>query len=310
MNKLEDGQTLVSLLVALALISLLIGLLVLGVQVITSEGQRVIGRSQVVDALVEVEDFMRKEFRRLEFAPFCPSLLPLVGEMVLGVGIDTEYPYQLAQSVIIYKSRNSREPSIDFNNLRGQGAARYDPRPIKNISGIVSGSDMFLVSGLLPTKMTLGSAGIVGETISDLVGIRSAKFYLTDCRSSALVIGRSAGAGFELDRADYQLVNALFKHNSLQIYVLKEYFHYVQIEGGRASFVVDALDGQAFIRVGGVVDMVVELQSEGMLSVVVAAGRRGAGRVQGAVIYPSLMDRGYQNADVIDVRNVIINLER
>ena len=136
----ERGETLVSLLVALALTSILITLLVLGVQVFVIESRNVVGRAQIVDALVEVEDFMRKEFKRLEFSPFCPSLLPPWGEMVLGVGVDESVRHQIDRSITIYKSKNGRDRYVDLRRLSGRGEwpiyAKASKRFVGNIIGV------------------------------------------------------------------------------------------------------------------------------------------------------------------------------
>lgn len=304
----ERGETLISLLVALALTSILITLLVLGVQVFVIESRNIVGRAQIVDALVEAEDFMRKEFKRLEFSPFCASLLPSWTEMALGVGVDESVRHQIDRSIIIYKPKNGRDRYVDLRRLSGRGSGQYMPKPVKNLSGILSGSDMFLVSGFLPTEMQLDGVGVSGEQIVDMVGLRQVTFYITDCRQSVLLVGKRNGNRFEFDEGDYSLVERFVGGRFLQIYMLKEYLSYVQVRSGEPFFVIDSMDGQAFVRIAGVLGLVVKPLVEDMLNVVLVAGR-AAGRSAGDIVgFELLTGSIYQNADEVDVREIVIDL--
>lgn len=158
----ERGETMASLIVALALTTILIMLVLLIFQMVARKGREVVTTLQVVHSLEAVEDYFREEFSRLEFSPFCPALIPRDRDVLLGRSFSGKDRDQLRRSVTIYRQQKTKRPYVDLQGLRGQGAGQYHPVPVKGVSRVVEGSDMFLVSGLLPVPMILHEGRIEG----------------------------------------------------------------------------------------------------------------------------------------------------
>lgn len=299
----------VSLIVALALTSILILTVLLFFQVASIKGRQLIATLQVMNSLEAVEGYLRKEFSRLEFAPFCPGLIPRGSDILTGIGFSREDRDQLQRSVTVYYQQRTKRSNVDLQALKGQGAQRYSPVPVRSISGIVEGSDMFFVTGLLWVPMVLKDGSIEGEVIEDLVGIRRAKFYLTDCHQAVLVEGQRNGETFVFNDGDYPLLAALGKSAYVQVYMIKEYFGYLQIDKKKSFFVLDMLDGQAFVRIPLVLDMSVSLSAAGVLSVDVVAGIASRVGVGGNRALGGAIDRIYQNVGVVDQKEIRIRFE-
>lgn len=145
--------------------------------------------------------------------------------------------------------------------------------------------------------------------IDDLVGIRRAKFYLTDCRQSLLIEGVREGDLFVVDALDIGLLEVFANSDYVQVYMIKEYFGYLQIDKNMSSFVLDMLDGQAFVRIPSVIDMQVSLSGEGVFSLDIVAGVASSMGLRRTWVLQGEFDRQYQNAEIIVQKEIEIRLE-
>lgn len=307
----ECGASLLEMLVSLVVFSILLMMLVEVVRHLVVNSRDVKDHVQILESFIEVEDFFRKEFRQLEFVPYCSEKLPSYAEMVIGNSVSSDYQDYLQQSVMILLPRDGTKNTVlDLHALRGSGGATYEPRPRKNLQGIVLGSEVLQISGLLPVGLSLASNRIVGGLTSDLVGVRSLVFYLTDCRSSMVLEAKRDGGAFVVEVEDYHKLKALFDLSRLQIYIVKEYLVYLQVRNQESSLVVDFLDGQAFLRIPGFVDFRVSKGSGGILSLQFLMGKR-SDRDVGAVFFEKNdYSRRIKNQKALDFRGVLIGLEQ
>lgn len=314
----DGGQSIIALLVGLMISSFVLLFATLLITVVVSEGVNATYRMRSLDSLLKVEDFLRKEISRLRFSPYCPALLPAYHKMSLGEGIDMHYRERLRESIIIYRQVAARKRAVNIASLKGQGVGRYDRMPIKNLSGIVEGSDMTLITGLIPTALAISSYKIHGVLTEDLVGVRSMLFYLTDCSNSLLVRGKRVGDYFELNPADVDIVNSHLDSEVIHIYALKEYFIYLQLNAKEPFFVVDYLDGQAFLRVPYIVDVRFGVLDSDAFEAVLVSGVKAQMGTTGHdhnnshdfgrdfAIDAYGVERIYQNAEFIDLRPIRI----
>lgn len=306
----ERGGSLLGMLVSLVIFSTLLMMLVGVVRHLVVSSRDVRDHVQMLESFIEAEDFFRKELRQLVFVPYCSEKLPSYNEMVVGSGVANDYQDYLQRSVMVSSPRGGvKNAVLDLRALRGSGGGSYEPRPRKNLQGIVLGSEVLQISGFLPVGLSLRSNQIVGELTSDLVGVRSLVFYLTDCRSSMVLEAKREGGAFIVGVEDYQKLNAIFDLSRLQIYVVKEYLIYLQVRNQESSLVVDFLDGQAFWRVPGFVDFRVSKESGGILSLQFLMGKRSDKDVGVILFEKNNYSRSIQNQKALDFRELLIGLE-
>lgn len=299
----ESGATLLSFVIGLGLAGILITLVVLTFQQVFHVQQQIEAQLSVMDALMEAEDFYRKELGRLQFAPYCSSLLPAYQDLFLGQEMDEGYRERLAAGLIISQRVAGADRVVDLLKLKGHGSGTYQPKPPKNISRLLNGADLLYINGLLPSSLRLEGRYILGEYDADLIGLRKGKFYLTDCRNAFLVGAEREGGTFYLNEQDYARVTQLFDNRKLQIYLYKEYLLYLQIRDGVSQFVVDYLDGQAFLRIPHIIDMRLKPKIDGM-SVKLIAGIPSYRRKRSVTIEDQSYQRTFLNGEVVRVRDL------
>ncbi|MHC5225689.1 PulJ/GspJ family protein [Ignatzschineria sp. LJL83] len=309
-GSIESGQGLMGVLVALAILSLLmIGITSIMARLVESS-EEVKGKIEILEVMHEAEDFFRKEFQKLQFVPYCTELLPFYSEMLIGEGVSPLYRDYLQQSIQVSKSRiEDREAVLDMSNLRGSGVGRYAPTPRKNVTGVVLGSDIVQVVGLLPTDLNLKGRFVEETTTSNLIGVRNLVFYITDCHSSMVLRSQRGSSGFELTAKDYKNLLGSFNLEHLHIYIVQEYFFYVQLQAGKASLVVDALDGQVFLRMPDIIDLKVDLQSNGVLSLHLLGARTSTKSKETNLVEREGYYRNVENTDAVIYRHLLIRLE-
>lgn len=262
----EGGKTLIELLVGVVLFALLI---MLFNSVMTGVARNIILSEQEIDLqsrVVQVEDVLRKELQSLHFAPFCPSMLPDFSEMKIGQGVSSDYRRRLTQSVVISSARASdRFAKMDLHRVNGRGSGTYEIPPLKVLQSVVQGADVVSISGLRPTGLRIEGDLIGGALPAEIVGVRSAYFYITDCRSGILLKADRYRETFRFNTVDIEQLVQQLDIEFMHLYVVSEYLIYLQVRDQVAYFVVDYLDGQAFLRVPHILDFKVELQSKGLL---------------------------------------------
>ena len=294
----EKGATLLSFTVGLGLAGMLLTLVILTFQQVFHVQQQIEAQISVMDALLEVEDFYRKELGRLQFAPYCPSLLPSYRELLLGGGMAEHYRDRLLAGVVISQRSAGVDPILDLLNLKGHGSATYEPIPPKNISRLLNGADLLYINGLFPSDLQLKGAYISGDYDSDLIGLRRGKFYITDCRNAILVEAERDEGLFRLDKIDFTRMGQWLDKEKIQIYLYKEYLIYLQVRDGVAQLVVDYLDGQAFLRIPYIVDMRLERRVDG-LSVRLVSGILSHRRKNRILVAEGGYRREFLNSKVI-----------
>lgn len=309
-GSVESGQGFIGMLVALAILSLLmIGItFIMGRLVGSSE--EVKGKIEMLEVMHEAEDFFRQEFQKLQFVPYCTDLLPPYSNMLIGEGVSLLYRDYLQQSIHVSRSRGEdREAVLDVSHLRGSGVGRYTPTPRKNVAGIVLGSDIAQVVGLLPTDLSLKGRFVEETAASNLIGVRNLVFYVTDCHSSMVLRSQRSRSGFELSAEDYQNLLVSFNLRRLHIYIVQEYFFYVQLQAGKANLVVDSLDGQVFLRMQDIIDLKVNLQSDGVLSLHLLGARTSRRAKEIHQIEGDGYHRNIEKAGTVVYRHLLIRLE-
>ena len=309
----EQGKTLVELLVGVVLLMLLLlafNLTMTGVarSIVLSEQ-----RNDVQSRIVQVEDVLRKELQSLHFSPFCPSMLPPFSDLRLGQGISPDYRRRLARSVIVSTARDQdRFAKMDLHGLNGRGSGAYADPPLKVLQGIVQGSDILSVSGLRPTGLRVVADLIKGVLPAEIVGVRSAYFYITDCRQSILLRAERYRDTFRFNETDVDLLSMHLDIGMMHLYVVSEYLIYLQLRDQIAYFVVDYMDGQAFLRVPHLLDFKVEFQVEGTLVIDLLAGIRSVGDRRGVRYrygYRNDYERVIGNDAFVDAYSLLISLE-
>ena len=306
--KSENGKSLLSLLVTLALTSILLMLAVGFVQSVLGWNSQLMGRVYLQDSLTEVEDFFRKEFGGLRFSPLCPLRLPAPNEFVLGDGIDSLYRDRLKYGLIVAKSNINASTIVDLKNLRGSGATRYSPALVKNVSGIVQGQDVLMAHALLPTTLNVREGLIEGELTPDLVGVRSSKFYITDCTNSVVLEADRVRDHYVLKHDDFRKVALFIDSDRLHVYQVKEFFIYLQLQRGAPSLVVDGLDGQAFLRIPHIIGLSFKVNNS-LLHMQVVAGNPSLKEISDLKLDAGSGEIIYRNAASIEWRNIIVELE-
>ncbi len=254
--KKEAGATLLEMLVGLMLLAILL----LMVIVITRSWvlQTLFLKQEIalLDSIVATEDLLRKELETLLFAPYCPSLLPAYSEMVLGSGVPEVYRQRLRNNVTISSPPNVQKmKTLDLQKLQGRGSGHYTPTPVKKLQSLVEGSEILYLIGMKETGLKLQQNKIHGDLPSSLLGLRSAYFYLTDCRHSMLLTAYRIDDGYEMQETDSEVIATTFDRERLQIYMVQEYLIYLQIRNKESFLVVDYMDGQAFYRAPYIVDL-------------------------------------------------------
>lgn len=302
----ESGQSIMALLVALGMSSIFLLMVVGGARYLIVHGLILQGRVELLDSLIEAEDFFRKELGRLQFVPYCSGLLPAYQEMGVGKGVAYDYREYLQKSVIISSPR-VHEVEFDLWNLRGSGSGGFVPQPRKGITSIVRGSQLFQVSGLLPTRLRVIQGDLVGDLSADLVGIRSAIFYITDCRNSAVLSARREGDRFKISQEDYLLLQDRYEAKHLHVYLVKEYLVYLQVRQGISYLVVDFLDGQAFLRIPGFIDLQVSVGD--ILSIGVLVGKASLHEKKERMFAVDGREWRLKNIESLEYRQIEIGLE-
>ena len=299
----EKGVTLLSFVVGLALAGTLLVMAVLTFQQVFHVQQQIEAQISVLDALMEVEDFYRKELGRLQFAPYCPSLLPPFQELFLGGGMTREYRDRMAMGVVISKRKAGSDPIVDLLKLKGHGSGTYLPKPPKNISRLLNGADLLYINGLIPSDLRLDGRYVVGEYDSDLIGLRKGKFYITDCQSALLLEAERDGGVFYIATEDYRRVKELFDPTQVQIYLYKEYLIYLQIRDDISQLVVDYMDGQAFLRIPFIADMRFNLRANG-LNIKLVAAVPSYRRKRAVIVEEEGYRRTFLNSEAIRLRSL------
>lgn len=305
----ERGYTLLGMLVALGLLSLILLLVMASINHLIRNQYLLQKELGALDQMVEAEDFLRKELGRLQFVPYCPAMLPDFHNMYIGSELSFEYQDNLYRSIVVSLPEFVHENSVlDLWALRGSGGAGYKPILPKDISGIVRGSSVLQVRGLLPVDLYLEDSFLMGDLTAELVGVRNVVFYLTDCRASAAVKAKREGNFFELGSVDKKMVSEVLDLQRLQVYVVKEYLIYVKVEKNKSNLVVDFLDGQAFLRIPDFVDLRAELMSEGVLSIGLLLAKPSLGIVMESFVKEGEYIRKLRNFDVLEYRRLLIGL--
>ena len=306
----EAGSSFLEILVSLGIVSFLFMSVTTVMSRLVVSSESIKDRLQVMESLIEVEDFMRKEIQELQFVPYCSELLPAYSNALIGGGLDSAYRDSLHQSIRISRPQEvARESVLNMAHLRGSGSGGYAPAPNKVLAGIVQGSDVFHITGLLPTGLRLGIDRFEGELSQNLVGVRNVVFYVTDCQRSMILRAQRQGDAFELSRADLKMLQEHFELVQLHIYVVQEYLFYTQLQAGEASLVVDFLDGQAFLRVPSIVDFRVGFDEGSLLSIHLLGAKKSRDEVEGIVVEGEEYYRIVQNAQKTDYRYLVIGLE-
>lgn len=306
----EVGKGLLGLIVALGLVSLLLMMLAVAMRQLSVQTSQLRGKVQVLESLNEVEVFLRREFRSLQFVPYCAAILPAYKVMAVGDGVSDDYRGYLQNPIRILAPREgAKSQQLDMRALRGFGTASYTPPARKNLTGVVLGSDVLEVSALLPTGLYLQDLHLMGNLTADLIGVRYLTFYITDCRESIVLSARRSDEGFILSTKDQQLLIRNFELSKLQIYVVKEYLFYTRIEQGIPHFVIDFFDGQAFLRVPDIVDLRFKLLADFRLSVALLAAKASYHRKNSQLFEVQHYKREIQNVNAISYRELFIALE-
>lgn len=309
----EQGKTLVELLVGMLLFTLLVmvfsGVMARVVRTIILSEQEI----EVQSRVIQVEDALRKELQSLYFSPFCPSMLPAFSDMRVGLGVSSDYHRRLTQSVVISSAVESdRFAKMDLHRLRGRGSSTYPVAPLKILQGIVQGSDIVSISGLRPTGLRVEDDLVNGVLPAEIVGVRSAYFYITDCRSGMLLKADRYRDTFRFNAADIDQLSQQMDMDLMHLYVVSEYLIYLQVRDQVAYFVVDYLDGQAFLRVPHILDFKAELQFGGVLAFDLLAGIRSIEPRRGSFYrygYHMGYEREFENDAFVDGYSLLISLE-
>lgn len=82
-----------------------------------------------------------------------------------------------------------------------------------------------------------------------------------------VVKAQRRGSHFEVDAGDYLELRQNLDMEVLQVYIVKEYLIYLQLQNKRAYLTIDFLDGQVFYRMPDIVDMRLKRLDSGLLSV-------------------------------------------
>lgn len=309
-NTKESGKGLLEMIAALGIMSFVLMLIVIFVRQSSVSGARLRSDVQILESLMEAEDFLRKEFQSLQFVPYCAGMLPPYDDMRLGEGIDENYRHYLQESVRILKSRKEvKESVVDLRNLKGSGSATYTPPARKNIAGILLGTDVLQMVGLLPTALQFHGDFVSGYLTADLVGVRRLIFYATDCRASMVFHGRREGDVFVVQASDEEILTRHFDPSRLHLYVVKEYLIYVKVEDQKPYFMVDFLDGQAFLRIANIADLRVDINPGGILSVGLIAASVSDRQGHDQVFKQETYSRIFKNAGTIRYRKLLLGLE-
>lgn len=307
----ELGKSLLEMIVSLAVLSLLLMVMAIVVRQLMINSDDLKGRVAVLESMAEMEDFLRKEFQQLQFVPYCAGLLPAYADMTIGDGMDEVYRDYLQESVRILKPRaGAQEVALDLAALRGSGSATYRPLARKTLSGIILGSEILQVSGLLPTSLYISGSRIVGELTSDLVGVRNLVFYITDCRESLVLKAKREGSAFEMAAEDYYMIGRMLDQSQLHVYVVREYLIYTQLQGDISSLVIDFMDGQAFLRIPDIVDLRFDLLNKGVLSIGVLVAQLSLRSQSHQVFKYETYSREVKNARSLGYRKILIGLEQ
>lgn len=306
----DSGKSLLEMVISLAILSGLLMMVSLVVRQLLVKSDDLTGHIQMLESVVGVEDFMRAEFQKLQFVPYCPEMLPPYGDLYVGKGISLDYRDYLQSSIMILSSKREVQNSVlNLFSMKGGGGANYFPAPRKSLQGIVQGSEILQLSGLLPTNLILRDSLFVGD-IADLVGVRSFVFYVTDCQKGMVVEAQRAGVFFKVDELDYWLLEQEFNMGLLQVYIVKEYLLYLQLQNNRSFLTIDFLDGQVFYRMPDVVDMRFKLLEGGLLSIGLLLAQPSQYSTLRQVYQKDLYFKVLENARSPIYREVLIGLEQ
>lgn len=306
-REIEAGQTLLSMLVALALFAMILGVLAIVTRSWMIQTNFLKREVALLDSVIATEDLLRKEFETLLFAPYCPSLLPSYSSMYLGQSVDARYRRDLQQNIWISTppATQSAKP-LNLYKLQGRGSSHYSPEPVKKLQRLVEGSALFYLVGLKETGLWLREEKIVGDLSASLIGIRNAYFYMTDCRNSILLLADRKDDGFVMGEQDLSIVKHHFDLSRLQIYLLQEYLVYLQIREQESFLVVDYMDGQAFYRAPYIVDLNITFE-EGELTVLLVSAIAREAKAIDTIMgeYQRIIENGW----AIQAWPIVISLE-
>ncbi|UNM95313.1 hypothetical protein MMG00_08725 [Ignatzschineria rhizosphaerae] len=299
------------MIISLAILSLLLMMISLVIRQLIVKSDVLNGRVQMLESIMGIEDLMRSEFQRLQFVPYCPEMLPSYNEMLVGYSLSVSYREYLQSSVMILSPKVEGQSAIlDLLALRGGGSGGYSPVPRKRLQSIVQGSDILQVSGLQPTNLFVREALFVGDLTADLVGVRSFTFFVTDCRQSMVVKAQRRGSHFEMDAGDYLELRKNLDMEVLQVYIVKEYLIYLQLQNKRSYLTIDFLDGQVFYRMPDIVDMRLKQLDSGLLSVRLLLARPSQYVNSRQVYQNNDYVRVLENAQPPIFREILIGLEQ
>lgn len=166
------------------------------------------------------------------------------------------------------------------------------------------------MSGLQPTNLFVREALFVGDLTADLVGVRSFTFFVTDCRQSMVVKAQRRGSHFEMDAGDYLELRKNLDMEVLQVYIVKEYLIYLQLQNKRSYLTIDFLDGQVFYRMPDIVDMRLKQLDSGLLSVRLLLARPSQYVNSRQVYQNNDYVRVLENAQPPIFREILIGLEQ
>lgn len=310
-ERADSGRSLLEMIVSLAILSGLLMMVSLVVRQLLVKSDDLKGHIQMLESVVGVEDFMRAEFQKLQFVPYCPEMLPPYDDLQVGKGLSLDYQDYLQSSVKILSPKWGTQNSVlNLFSLKGGGGASYYPVPRKSLQGIVQGSEILQLSGLLPTNLFLKGSLFVGDLTADLVGVRSFVFYVTDCQKSMVVKAQRKGIFFEIDALDFWTLEREFNIGLLHVYIVKEYLFYLQLQNNRSFFTIDFLDGQVFYRMPDIVDMRFKLLEGGLLSIGLLLAQPSQYSTIRQIYQKGLYLRELENVRAPIYREVLIGLEQ
>lgn len=309
--KKEEGAGVLGMFVGLGLSSLVLMMLVIVIRELNVHSAELKGNVQVLESLAAAEDFLRKEFQSLQFVPYCTGVLPPYHRVRLGSGMADEYRDYLQESFRVLMPRDgSKAEIVDLRALRGSGGATYMPPPRKNLTGILLGSEVLQVVGLLPTALSFQEGIISGYLTSELVGVRRLVFYVTDCQEGMVLEGSRVRDAFVVSEQDSEVLKRSFNQSRLHVYVVREYLIYLRVENQEPYLVIDFLDGQAFLRIPHIVDLSIVAKGEGVLSIGLLAALKSYGGRYYQSYEGERSFRQLKNAGVVHYRDIWIGLER
>lgn len=307
-EKGEKGGSFIAVLVSLAIFSMLLMMIVVVIRQLVISDYNLKGRLQMFESLIEVEDFLRKEIRQLQFVPYCSGVLPSYQELEVGYGVSHDYREYLQQSVMRLRPKmGAQQAVLNLHSLRGNGGATYTPNPRKSLQGIAQGSEVLQLSGLLPVGIELNGLQLSGNLTPELVGVRRLMFYATDCQSSLVLEAKRSGDVFMVNENDFQRLKRDFDLEKLHFYVVKEYLIYLQIRNGGSQLVIDSLDGQAFLRMPGFIDL--RLEFDEVLTIGLLMGLPVQKNLEVHEFEVEGYSRLIQNAIHLEYREISIGLE-